>query len=489
MLRQTALLLAALVALSAYQGGCIGLDPVDFALPPGPDDPFSPPTGACCVSDESCQDGLSEEECTAAVGTYQGDDTLCSDTDCGSPPPDEPPPDEPPPDEPPDTGSGTATFSEILVEDLIRHGQDVDTVDLDGDGDLDILVALSFTDQVRAYLNDGTGQPWTVVPISAPGAIVAMDVSVGDIDGDGDLDIAAVGLIDRNQGFSSPGEVAWYENPGDVTGNWTAHQVSNPRFSFWGARSIQCVDVTGNGLADLVVGAVEMETGDSLMGNGLYWIRNEEAGTDWSEPIPVDAGLQGVETVLRHDVDGDGVEDIVALGRLGSEIAWYRMAGGLEWEPTFQKHVIATPLMPYHIALANLDEDADLELVATSPGNSQGIVWYDPPADPTLPWTQHSVDAAFNGSLARIAAADFDRDGRTDVAVASNGASELRLYLWRPDDGGWWMAQTIMSGYGGLTDIEAADLDGDNRPDLITTTDTYEYGTQQDRVSWWRNQP
>jgi hypothetical protein len=38
--------------------------------------------GACCFSDGSCQDGLTADECGAAGGSYEGDNTLCSQTEC-----------------------------------------------------------------------------------------------------------------------------------------------------------------------------------------------------------------------------------------------------------------------------------------------------------------------------------------------------------------------------------------------------------------------
>jgi len=43
------------------------------------------PTGACCLSDGSCTDGLTQSICEASGGTYQGDDTLCVNADCPQP--------------------------------------------------------------------------------------------------------------------------------------------------------------------------------------------------------------------------------------------------------------------------------------------------------------------------------------------------------------------------------------------------------------------
>lgn len=385
---------------------------------------------------------------------------------------------DPDPDPEPDPGPGG--FTEQIIDGQISQVQDVEPVDIDNDGDIDVIVALGLTDAVRLYLNDGTGRNWTTVEVSGVGTIAAMDVCAGDIDNDGDLDIAAVGVFNRNADSPSAGEVVWYENPGVPTGTWTTHQVTLPRFSFWGARSIECLDLTGNGFADLVVGAIPIQTGVGTLGNGLYWIRNLGGGAEWSAPTAIDAGLQGVEKVLRHDVDGDGIQDLLALGRLSDEIAWYRTVRA-NGDASFQKHLIATPLLANDIELANIDQDADLELLVVTPDYSVGLVSYDPTADPSAAWTLGTIDAAFNGLFARIAADDFSGDGVTDIAVGSLDATALRVYTRLP---GGWTAETIASGYEGLTAIAAANLDGANSADLLTTTYADNSGI---RLSVWLN--
>jgi len=39
-------------------------------------------TGACCMADHSCQDDMTDGECDAAGGVWQGADTLCTDVVC-----------------------------------------------------------------------------------------------------------------------------------------------------------------------------------------------------------------------------------------------------------------------------------------------------------------------------------------------------------------------------------------------------------------------
>ena len=64
--------------------------------------------------------------------------------------------------------------------------------DVDGDGDLD-LVAGNYGQTNRLYLNNGTADPWNGVTGSdiTADADNTTSVALGDVDGDGDLDLVA----------------------------------------------------------------------------------------------------------------------------------------------------------------------------------------------------------------------------------------------------------------------------------------------------------
>jgi hypothetical protein len=131
----------------------------------------------------------------------------------------------------------------------------------------------------------------------------------------------------------------------------------------WGARTIAAADLTGDDLPDLVVGAV------ALFGqpDGLTWF-SRTAPDSWSVPRALDAALSNVNRVLTHDIDANGVPDIVASSTGISEIVWYengRAPGATESDITLTRHVLATPTAPYDLHLAHLDDDmAQMELAA-----------------------------------------------------------------------------------------------------------------------------
>lgn len=82
-------------------------------------------------------------------------------------------------------------------------------------------------------------------------------------------------------------------------------------------QAVEVVDI------DDEIVAMHMTTGGNQRGNGVYQLMNYEAGTFFSGPDPIDANLPSVETVLNADVDGNGVNDIIAAGGFSSEIVWY----------------------------------------------------------------------------------------------------------------------------------------------------------------------
>jgi hypothetical protein len=417
----------------------------------------------------------------ADPGGFRTDGAVAPSPDGGVQPPRDagPPPDAGPQ---PDSGTPGVTFTERTIDDAIVHGQSIDLVDIDDDGDLDVLLAISLTDAVHLYRNEGRGERWTRVEIARRGTIVAMDTVAADFDGDGDLDVAAIGLFGRAGGFGTPGEVAWYENPGRPDAAWTARPVTGR--AFWAPRSLASADLTGDGVHDLVIGTLEANGPEPTA--GVSWIRRQADG--WSAPQRIDPDLRAATTVLTHDVDGNGVPDVVAVGTNSGEVVWYEnlRAPGTEADaPAFTRHVIASPQEPHDVRLAQLDDDPDLELLVTVARGAGAVVGYDPPADPRAPWVERELVPDFGGSdRVRALAADLDGDGRTDLAVSSFPASELRVYLAGADG---FVAQTVFSGYPGLNGFASGDLDGDGRVDLLTST--YELESGRDVLAWWSNRP
>jgi len=177
--------------------------------------------------------------------------------------------------------------------------------DLDGDGDLDAIVG-TWGDEVRLHVNEGADG--SIALTLADSAVVTLTrgrnatPTLGDVDGDGDLDLFL---------GESSGTLNFYENTGSAT-NLELTLVSDEFGDFdVGRRSLPVLyDIDGDGDLDLVVGS-ESE--------GLRLFRN--TGTP-SAPSFVDEGALpiphfGFSAPAFGDVDGDGDHDLLLGGGSG----------------------------------------------------------------------------------------------------------------------------------------------------------------------------
>ncbi|MCP4249571.1 MAG: VCBS repeat-containing protein [bacterium] len=380
-------------------------------------------------------------------------------------------------------------FSEITIGNDGIGGRDLELADLDGDGDVDVIAAFDINESIYAYLNDGAGNFFQTITIATPLTIKAVGISVADIDGDGALDVAAVESYNALLGEPSPGQVIWYRNPGNAAGIWERIDVTGQ--TFWGARSITAGDLTGDGLSDIVVGAIEVEDTDGTdRGEGVYWFENIDGGNTWGEPVSIDPELRDVVAVMLYDVDGNGAPDILAAGNDDNDVMWYANPGPSA-DPDggliFTAYSFGLIPGPYDIAIVEggFGYTTGPALIVTQEGRGTDldVTYHMPLRDPTTSWVSYTVASDYpGGTRSRVSPVDFNLDGVNDVAVTSEGTDALRVYLG--NGAGDWSSVPGTETYPGLTDVKAGDLDGDGRPDLVTLTNT---GSGVDRVSWWPN--
>ena len=183
--------------------------------------------------------------------------------------------------------------------------------DIDGDGDPDLLVG-TWNQGVLLFRNRGTARAPRFAREAAPLVELSRgshaSPAVGDLDGDGDLDLV-VG--------ESSGEINVWRNEGSRTAPVYALVTEALLGLDVGRRSAPAIaDLDGDGILDLVVGA---ESGETIVLGGLGGgvDRFERGGT---------LALPGISTPVFADLDSDGDPDLL-VGEIAGGLRWYRNSG------------------------------------------------------------------------------------------------------------------------------------------------------------------
>jgi hypothetical protein len=175
--------------------------------------------------------------------------------------------------------------------------KDVELIHLDTNNLLDIVTITYIDDHNFSVFRQDTIDGWTLVQsISIDNLHEGMDS--GDIDGDGDLDIATNGL--------------WIENPGgNLEGSWAVHTIDekwNNQTGDWrkNATKIYCRDITGDGRVEVFICHSEGT------GYPLSWYQSKYQSDTWIwEEHTVVKGYTAVHTLQVDDIDKDGDYDIL----------------------------------------------------------------------------------------------------------------------------------------------------------------------------------
>lgn len=172
--------------------------------------------------------------------------------------------------------------------------------DLDGDGDLDIAVSAHCIFGVTILRNNGTGV-FTIASVVNAGNYPS-NVTMGDFDGDGDLDLA---IPNRNDASSSPTTITILKNNG--SGSFTLSStatITGHHTSF-----VAASDIDNDGDLDLLA-PYFFQTGG---GGGVSILRNNGTGA-FSEITTM--GTVASNTVTVGDFDGDGDMDVAVANNI-----------------------------------------------------------------------------------------------------------------------------------------------------------------------------
>ncbi len=257
-------------------------------------------------------------------------------------------------------------------------------------------------------------------------------VAVGDVDGDGRLDLVSAGA----------GGVAWWR---EEMGLYTKTTIDAGA-----ALDVDLRDVDGDGDLDVVIATA----------TSLLLGKSSSAGTSWA--ISTVQATIDAKSVELADLDGDGKVDVLAAFATG--VDWWRNTAGDG--TAFARTTIGTLTSGSSAAAGDFDLDGDLDVVSSSDGSSDRLRYFDNLNGLGTSWSAGDVALAQDGARS-VVVADFDADGYLDVAAALLGAGETRVYRndHTPGDSVW--AQTLATSSASPRQLAVADFDLDGDVDLL----------------------
>jgi hypothetical protein len=264
--------------------------------------------------------------------------------------------------------------------------RDAEIADLYGDGKASIAVA-THDQGIVSVLRPQDDGSFEVVQLDAKPDTFVHEIEIGDVNGDGILEVYAT-PSDPNKldGSVQKGEVVRYEPAAGINRTLVADLGDRH------AKEILVTDVDGDGRDELYV-SVEGHTGPDKRLIDPVEVRRYEADT------PADAG--------------------VVIATLQDRLSRFLTAG-------------------------DVDGDGKREIVAAS--FSSGVWLLRPGADPNTKWKTELIDRDTGGFEHASVLTDLDGDGRDELYVASDRDKEVRRYVWvdgkaqretiyvRPDD-------------------------------------------------------
>jgi hypothetical protein len=272
---------------------------------------------------------------------------------------------------------GNVYTEKILASDLIAPAH-VQVFDFDQDGDNDLLVAVlgllyPSNDKIGSIIyleNDGNFNFTKHIVIEQIARV--SDVRAGDLDGDGDMDLAAAQF-----GYDD-GETRWMENLGN--GQFKTHMLQN----LSGPINVEIVDIDDDQDLDLItLVSQEWEEIYCYINDGtgnfqmklLWGSDNEDFGS--SGIFLYDLNQDGKLDILY--TNGDAFDYIPPEGKPWHGLQWFENKGNLE----FEYHFLCNLMGAYGLRPADADLDGDLDLFAVSAFNiwdnpdNQSFIWLE----------------------------------------------------------------------------------------------------------------
>ena len=325
------------------------------------------------------------------------------------------------------TGDGTFLRAQSLPADTLDG---LIVTDLERDGDLDLVTGTRGTTGVALHVNVGGGAFHT----AEHSVGMLRDLTVGDFDGDGDID-AAIGYGDLLR-------LLWTGVAGRLTfrnvridGNLNPHGIA-------------VADFDRDGFPDIAV---------PDGGRATVTVLGNDGNGDFGVGVPTATGTSRLDSMTAGDVDGDGVADLVTAAATDGELVLLTNDGS----GRFRVDRFLAGAGTIMATVADMDGNGSVDLIGANRDGDSVTVLFNDARDPF----ERRLELAVGTTPWAVVPADLDGDGDMDLATSNLNSFDVSVLL--NAGGGAFAVETRHATSGSVRFVDAADLDLDGDVDLV----------------------
>ncbi|MBA3827334.1 MAG: VCBS repeat-containing protein [Taibaiella sp.] len=283
--------------------------------------------------------------------------------------------------------------------------------DLDGDGKLDIAMSNSGSNTISVFLNTSTPGAISFATQQTFAINSPNGIAIADIDNDGRADIVTTDVADN--------VVAVFLNTGSVGAISFAPHVDFATGVY--PLSVAAGDLDGDGKYDLAVANYNDNSISVLQNTSIPGTVNFTAHVDYG-------GLNGPYDIAIGDLNGDGKGDIAVTNELGTTVTIFRNTSILGTISLAANLDFAAGNNPLGVAFGDMNGDGKTDIIVSNYSANTVSVLRN--TSTLLALSFHSPLAFGTGANPYfLAVGDLDGDGKADIAVpnsSDNTVSFLR---------------------------------------------------------------
>lgn len=311
---------------------------------------------------------------------------------------------------------------------------------------------------------------------SAPWPRHTIDNSSSGADGVKLADINKDGHVDIVTGWEEGGLTKLYLNPGKakVKEIWPAVTVGvTPN-----VEDAVFMDMNNDGRLDVVSCG---EKGSEKIYVHLAPKKKILQAEKWKQIVlPASDGRMMWMFAEPLQLDGKNGEDLIAAGKHGAELGWFKAPRKAKRWKDWTWHSISPVGWVMSILIRDMDSDGDMDIIITDRREAlTGCRWLENPGEQKAQqkaWNSHLISGG-GLEVMFMSMADMDGDGEEEAVVAERSQQTIRIYKKWDKEGLKWGEQIIElpSFTGNAKSVEVGDLNGDGTNDLIISTNTDKY--------------